>query len=204
MACNQAVTQLLSIQPTPTDTDFDPDLVVNDLSLAIRHDSEIHGDQGTQHFVTVDGRAAAAALTDLTVAQGTAVEARWEVRDKHNLRKLLNGGYKSVHLSSGSIERLIGLLSDTKAEVVTDPWGETDRQTQERREVEKRAINSRLASPREKRTRRFSSMLSVAVTSSARSPTRAMPLTSSNRETKARSRTSTSCSRSCHRTTSCR
>ena len=140
MAGNQAVTQLLSIQRTPTDTDFDPDLVVNDLSLAIRHDSEIHGDQGTKYFVTVDGRAAAAALTDLTVAQGKAVEARWEVRDKHNLRKLLNGGYKSVRLSSGSIERLIGLLSGTKAEVVTDPWGETDRQTQERREVEKRAL----------------------------------------------------------------
>ena len=107
MTCNQAVTQLLSIQRTPTDTDFDPDLVVNHLSLAIRHYSEIHGDQGTQHFVTVHGRAAAAALTDLTVAQGTAVEARWEVRDKHNLRKLLNGGYKSVYLSSGRIERLI-------------------------------------------------------------------------------------------------
>src|SRR6476620_1996872 len=70
-----------TVQRTPAGADFDPDLVVNDLALAIDDDSEIHGDQGTQHFVKIDGRAAAAALENLTVTQGKAVEVRWNQRD---------------------------------------------------------------------------------------------------------------------------
>jgi hypothetical protein len=139
-AGNRAVTQLLAVQRAPTDTDFDPDLVVNDLSLAIKDDSEILGDQGSKPFLKVDGLAAAAALTDLTPSQGKAVETRWQQRDTRSLRDLLIGKFKPVHMSSGSAERLLGLLQGTKAEVITDPWGETDSQTEERRGVEKRAL----------------------------------------------------------------
>src|ERR1700742_442592 len=80
-AGNKAVAQLVALQRTPIDTDFDPDFVVNDLSLAIKDDSEILGDQGSKPFLKVDGNAAAAALTDLTPSQGKAVETRWQQRD---------------------------------------------------------------------------------------------------------------------------
>ena len=91
-----------TVQRTPAAADFDPDLVVNDLALAIDDDSEIHGDQGTQHFVKIDGRAAAAALENLTVTQGKAVEVRWNQRDHRDLRRLIKGEYKTARFSSGS------------------------------------------------------------------------------------------------------
>ena len=103
--------------------------------------SEIHGDQGTQHFVKIDGRAAAAALENLTVTQGKAVEVRWNQRDHRDLRRLIKGEYKTARFSSGSPDRLIGLLDGTRVEPVTDPWGESDQQGAERREVEKRALS---------------------------------------------------------------
>src|SRR5689334_10075088 len=140
LAGNKAVTHLVAIQRTPTDVDFDPDLVVNDLSLAIKDDSETLGDQGSQHFLKVDGLAAGAALADLTPSQGRAVETRWQQRDNRSLRELLKGTYKPVHMTGGTAERLLGLLQGTRAEAVTDPWGETQSQIEERRAVEKRAL----------------------------------------------------------------